>query len=121
MTQKRKVTLLRIWGYAFCVIPPVLAVLEHFPLWVKEGRTTAFSAMSILLLLLCCIPFRRGIRQCLRSPSPWQMWLILLVLLYFAKNITDGLLAVAAVGFPSSLAGSLFFWRAKKLSCEVVS
>ena len=118
MSRKRKTLWMKTLGYLFCILPPVLATLEHFPLWIKSDKTTSFSFLGLLLLLLCLIPFRKGLKQWLRTPSAWQMWLLLWGLLYFTRHITEGLLAVASVGFPTSLFGALFFHIAKKIESE---
>ena len=113
MTRKRKAFWLKAAGYLFCVLPPVIATLEHFPLWIKEGKSSACSALGILVLLLCLLPFRKGLKAWFSTPSAWKMWLVLWVLLYFTRHLTAGLLAVATVAFPTSILGALLFHCAK--------
>ena len=118
MKQTRKILWLKGIGYALCIIPPLLATLEHFPLWLSQGKSASFSVISLCLLLFCLLPLRKGIRKWLRSPSAWQIWTILWIVLTFTKPITEGILAIAAVACPTSLLGAILFWRAKKLEKE---
>ena len=115
MTNISKAKWLKAIGYLLSTVPPMLATLEHFPLWLSQGKTTAFSLLGLVLLLLCLIPFRRGFKAWLSTPSAWKMWLLLWAVLYFSQNIFEGLLAVATVALPSSLLGALSFQLAKKV------
>ncbi|MDD6981544.1 MAG: hypothetical protein PUJ21_07405 [Clostridia bacterium] len=100
-------------GLALCVLPPALTALSYFPLWL-EKRESTFSLLSVCVLFLCALPFHRILREKLKSPSAWQMWLILLILLSLFRNIIDGLRAVACVAVPTSLLGAVFFALAKR-------
>ena len=40
MTRAR---LLRLAGFLFSVLPPLLATVEYFPIWVREGGGAALS------------------------------------------------------------------------------
>lgn len=100
-------------GLALCVLPPALTALSYFPLWLGEREST-FSVLSVCVLFLCALPFHRILREKLKSPSAWQMWLILLILLSLVRNIIDGLRAVACVAVPTSLLGAVFFALAKR-------
>ena len=115
-SQLSKALWAKTLGYILCVLPPVLATLEHFPLWIKAGEKATFSFLGICVLLLCCIPLRRGIAAALRSPSAWQMWLVLLIVLYGARSIMDGLIAVSVVALPCSILGAFCFRYAKRIS-----
>ena len=118
MKRTHKILWLKGIGYGLCIIPPVLATLEHFPLWLGQSQRTAFSFISLCLLLFCLLPLRRGIRKWLRSPSAWQVWMILWIVLAFTRHIAEGVLAIAAVACPCSLLGAILFSRAKKLERE---
>ena len=115
-SQLSKARWAKALGYLLCVAPPLLAANEHFPLWLAEGEKTAFSFLGVVVLFLCAIPLWRGIKTALRSPSAWQVWLMLLILLYTTKSIADGLIAVSVVALPSSILGALCFRYAKHLS-----
>jgi hypothetical protein len=101
-----KRTLLRVTGLALCVLPPALAVLDYFPLWLADGRKTT-SAFAFLLLLLCALPLWRQIKRWLASPSVWMLWLFVFVFLSLFASIIEGLTAVAFFGFLGGLPGAL--------------
>lgn len=94
-------------GYALCVVPPAVAVAEHFPLWLRTDERCAFSALGILLLLLCCLPFWKTLKARLRSPSVWQFWLGLFAVLWLGRSLIDGLVAVAFMGTVGSIPGAM--------------
>lgn len=105
--------LFRFLGYAFSVIPPVLAILEYFPLFAKTGGQPILSGIAFLLLLLAAIPLRRGItglvRRYLDSPSAPGVWAVLWIFCAWFGRIAEAIAAVALVGALSSLLGMLFF------------
>lgn len=105
----------KVVGLCLSVIPPAVTALCYFPLWFSS-RGSAFSVLSILLLALCLLPFRRAIRDYMKSPSAWQMWFVLWVGLTLFARICNGLRVVACVGSLSGLAGEVFFWLARRAS-----
>ncbi len=103
----------KIVGILLCTLPASIATLSYFPLWMRNERS-AVSVLSVAVLCLCAIPFKRAIGRALRSPSAWQMWLVLWIGLTMLNAISDGLRAVSAVAFPTSLLGAVFFWLARR-------
>lgn len=105
--------LLRLLGYAFCVVPPALATLERFPLWAREGGAPVVSGLALLLLLLAAVPLKRGLsfalQRFLRSPSALGIWFFLWLISLWLSRIADAVAAIALVGVLGSLIGSLFF------------
>ena len=99
---------LRALGFVLSVVPATLAAAEHFPVWL-EGEKGTLSVLGVLVLLLCLLPFRRALRRALASPSAWQIWLALLVGILLIRHLAEGMLVVAAVAFPTSLAGAVCF------------
>ena len=108
-----RVRVYKIIGLCLAVIPPAVTALCYFPLWFSS-RGSAFSVLSILVLALCLLPFRRVIRDYMKSPSAWQMWFLLWVGLTLFARIANGLRAVACVGSLSGLLGELFFCLARR-------
>ena len=104
---------LRLFGYLFCILPPTLAILEHFPLWAEEGRGPMLSGIAFLLLLIAAIPLRRGLlslfRRFLASPSAFGVWGVLWLLSAWLGSIVTAVADIALVGTVSSLLGALFF------------
>lgn len=99
---------LRLSGVLLCVLPPVISILEYFPLWLGNGRT-ALSAISVLLLLLAAIPLVRVVKNRLRSPSAWMLWLGLWLFMILFRPIAASVETIALISFPTSLAGALCF------------
>lgn len=103
----------KIIGLCLSVIPPAATALCYFPLWFSS-RGSAFSVLSVLLLALCLLPFRRAIRDYMKSPSAWQMWFVLWVGLTLFARICNGLRVVACVGSLSGLVGEVFFYLSRR-------
>lgn len=104
---------LRILGLLLSVLPPAIATLEYFPLWLSEGKTTV-SAISLTLLLLSAIPLLRLAKKHLHSPAPWMLWLILWLALRAFLPIAAAIETIALVAFPTSLLGAVCFRLAKR-------
>lgn len=100
--------LFRLGGYALCVLPPAVATLEHFPVWLREGDT-ALSGIALLLLLAAALPLLRTLRAHLRTPSAWMVWLALWLALRLICPILDTVARIALISFPTSLLGALLF------------
>ncbi len=114
MQKTWQARLLKLLGLLLCVLPPAITALTYFPLWI--GKTdSALSVMAILVLSLCALPFWRVLRDALRSPSAWMMWLILFLALSLLESLCEGLRVVALVGCPTSLLGAVCFYFAKRI------
>lgn len=107
----------RILGLLLCVLPPVIATLEYFPLWLGDKRSTV-SAFTVILLFLAGIPILRLIRHRLRSPSAWMLWLVLWLFLTLFRPIAAAMETIALVSFPTSLAGAVCFRIAEHKKTE---
>lgn len=105
--------LFRLLGYLLCVGPPLFAILEHFPLWAKEGGELILSGIGLLLLLVAVIPLRRGLSRALRrflaSPSAFGIWGVLWLFTAWFGHIAEAIADIALIGTLSSLLGALFF------------
>lgn len=106
-------TALRLLGLLLSVLPPAVATLEYFPLWLSDGKT-AISAFSLLLLLLSAVPLLRILKKHLRSPAPWMLWLLLWLSLRMFLPIAAAIEKIALISFPTSLLGAFCFLLAKK-------
>ena len=106
---------LRLIGLILSVVPPAVATLEYFPLWLAGGRT-AISAIALLLLLLSAIPIFRILKRHLRTPAPWMLWLSLWIFLRAFLPIATAIETIAFISFPTSLLGAVCFRLAKNRS-----
>lgn len=114
MQKTWQVRLLKLLGLLLCILPPAITALTYFPLWIGE-KDSAVSIMALLVLTLCAVPFWRVLRDALRSPSAWMMWLVLFLALSLLESLCTGLRVVALIGFPTSLLGAICFHFAKRI------
>ncbi len=106
--------LLRTGGVAVSVLPPLIAILCYFPIWVAEGGESVLSGFTALLIILAAMPLYRLLRRALASPSVWCMWLIAFILFLLLSRIADEMTVISFVGLISNLAGALLFRLAKR-------
>ena len=103
----------RILGYLLCVVPATCAVLEYVPVWTATTEGTV-SMLGVFLLAIAVLPLWRALRDRLRSPSAWMIWLALFVSLSMLRGIIDGLIAISLVAFPTGMLGALCFRLARR-------
>ena len=114
MKVKTKAALLWFFGMAVCTVPAVLATLEHFPIWVAEGGETIVSGLSVIMLVLCALPFKRQIAAYLQSPSAWVVWLCIFIFSSLLGKIICDIASISFVAFVSNFLGAFIFkWRSK--------
>ena len=119
MKARTKATLLWFFGMATCIVPAVLATLEHFPIWVAEGGETIISGLSVILLVVCALPFKKQIASYLQSPSAWVVWLCIFVFSSLLGKIICDIASISFVAFVSNFLGALIFkWREKYTKAE---
>lgn len=104
-------------GYLFCLLPPILAILERFPLFAREGSAPVLSGLALLLLLVAAIPLKRGmtalLHKFLRSPSAFTVWGVIWIFFEVFGRIAEAIADIALVATLSSLIGAVFFRLAK--------
>ncbi len=105
---------LYILGMLLSVVPASVTALMHFPIWLCE-RASGLSVLGILVLSLCLLPFWRALKEAVKSPAPWQMWLALLIGITLLEGILEGVRVVALVATPCSILGAVCFYCAKKI------
>ena len=113
MGKNVKSLVYKILGYALSIIPAFVCTIFQFPLWIQD-KNSCISLLSLLLLGLCILPLWRMIKEGLKSPSAWKLWLILLILFTVVEHIIVGLRVIALVACPTSALGALFFRLAKQ-------
>ena len=119
--MKKKRVLFFTIGLLFCVVPPLIATLEYFPLW-KIQPDKGLSAFGVIMVLICMLPLWKYIKRALRSPSAWQVWLVILVFCLLMRTIIDEMIVIGYVAVPSSLIGAAFFaWSKKDHSVGIAS
>lgn len=118
MKPTLKAFILRVIGLGVCILPPVITTLEYFPLWFSETET-AISALSAMMIALCCLPFFKQIKQYFRNtPAAWVIWLVIYILVTVFNKLADGIETVAFIGVLSNLAGGCIFRVEKRIKAR---
>ncbi len=110
--------LLNALATVISVVPPVAATLTYFPVWISEGKETAFSGLCVLLLVISAVPLYRLAVQWLKTPSAPLIWLFVLIVFSAAAKIADQVTAIALIGFISNTVGAIVFYVAKRRGGE---
>ena len=105
----KKGIFIRIIALCISVIPPVLATLLCFPMWLEQGSSKTVSGLCLVMTLLCALPFIRQIKEYFRSPSVVVLWAVLCVIMTLVRNIIDEMLIVSYVALISNSAGALVY------------
>lgn len=106
--------LLILLGYLFSVGAPLLATLSCFPLWRTRGGEAVLAGGTLLLCALSALPIFRALKQHLRSPAVWTLWLFALLFFLVVESIASEMSAICLFGLLGNLIGALFFRAARK-------
>ena len=102
--------LFRILGFAFSVLPPLIATIDQFPLMTTAGR---HSVLAILAIVLCCAPFFKQLKELLASPSAWMLWLSLFIVCTVLRSLIAEFYVISLLGTIGSVIGAFFFKLSK--------
>ncbi len=113
--HKRKGRLL-FWllGYLFAVGAPLSATLSCFPLWRARGTEAVLAGGTLLLCALCALPLFRAVREYLRSPAVWSLWLFSLLFFLLVQSIAPEMSMICFFGLIGNLLGALCFRAANR-------
>ena len=118
MSKRSKVFIVHWLGMLICVVPPIIAVLEYFPLWLSDGESTV-SVFSTIFLVLCCLPFWKQIKAYFKgTPAAWVIWLIITVVFKSLAVISGDIGNVAFIALLSNLIGGVVFRLEKRIKKE---
>ena len=101
--------LLKTAGLSLCIIPPALATLFYFPVWISKGGEFVFSGMALILLIFALLPLWRTISKMLKSPAVYTLWLIAFIAFSSLSRIADEMTVISFIGFISNAAGAVLF------------
>ncbi len=87
------------------VAVPLLATLSQFPVWVQHSSEATMSGLFLFFAALSCIPFLKQIKEFIKSPSAWLVWVILFVVFTALRNIIDQMVIIAFAGMVSNIIG----------------
>lgn len=109
MKNKTKSNIIKCIALTLDILPPFIATLTQFPVWIEHSAKATVSGLVLLLACLCCMPCINYIKKFIESPSIPIVWLIVFVLLTLLNNIIDQMIVVAFVGVISNTIGSVLF------------
>ena len=118
MKSNTKRILWRALGLIMCVAPVAASVLLYFPLWCERGGGAVLSGFSVLLLILCIIPLGRHLKEMLKSPSGYMLWLVLFIIFLLMSKIAEEMTVISFVGFISNALGAIAFKISEKYKKE---
>ena len=101
--------ILKTAGLALCIVPPALATLFYFPVWISKGGEFVFSGLALILLIFALLPLWRAISKMLKSPAVYTLWLIAFIVFSSLSRIADEMTVISFVGFISNALGAILF------------
>jgi len=99
--------ILRVLGLCCSIIPPALAILFYFPVWVERGGEYALSGFAALLMLAAFVPLFKLIKRSFFGLSSYMLWLIVFVVFFLVSRIADEMVVISFVGFIGNLVGAM--------------
>ena len=95
-SRKKRYWLCKISSIVISCTLPILAVIEHFPLWKTEyGTVRSIGVGGIICLIVLTIIFRRTVFSFMRSKMklehapPLAVWLVMLIVAYVLRMIAQ--------------------------------
>lgn len=117
LNNKLKYELIDILGRIVAALPPFIATLNFFPLWIEESPGATISGVAVLAFIVCMIPMWRKfaeLKKYIFSASMPVFWIVCFGIFYFLQHIANAIVFISLAG----LAGSLMcipitIWRNK--------
>ena len=109
MNKKTKYIILTSVAFLVSVVPPVIATLMQFPVWVETSSEATISGVAVMLMFISCLPFYKAIINYFKSPSAPVVWLCICAFMYVMKSIAEQMFIVSCVGAVSNLMGMVCF------------
>ena len=105
-----------IWllGMLLSVLPPAISTLLYFPLWQYKGAAYIISGGVVLLLSVSAIPLIRALRDWLRSPSAYVIWLLVFLMFFSLSLVAEQMCVISFAGFIGNLLGAICFRIARR-------
>lgn len=121
MSDNAKYYILYSLGMIFCIVPPVIATAEYFPIWKRANPAVLLSGMCVSglsLAIMACValpPVMRMIRQKMtgKTPAAWLGFLIAALIFRMISFVADALFVIFMIAALSNMAGSLLFRAAE--------
>ena len=110
-----KAALLRFCGMLLCILPPVLAILFYFPIWIAEGGEGVIPGFTVLLISIAALPLYRLMKRALESAASWTLWLTAFVLFLLLSRIADEMTVISFTGFVGNALGAVLFKLSERI------
>lgn len=88
------------------VCGPLVATLTQFPIWIEKSGEATVSGLFLLFAILSAIPLAKQIKEFIKSPSVWVLWIVLFAFFVVLRNIIDEMVIVSFVGMLSNIVGA---------------
>lgn len=118
LKNNTKYVLLYALGLVLCVVPVATSVLFYFPLWCAKGGGAVVSGFSVLLMILCLIPFGKHLKEIFKSPSGYILWLTLFIIFLLLSKIANEMTVISFVGFIGNALGAVAFKLSQKFKIK---
>lgn len=102
-------------GLLFSTLPPAVASLCYFPLWREAGSDVAISGIAAILLTASFIPILKLLKNKLKSPASWVIWLIMFLVFFILSKVADQMVVISFAGLLGNLLGLALFSLSKKI------
>ena len=106
--------ILHIVGFSLCILPPLLATLNYFPLWIERGGECVLAGGTVLLAVLSILPLWKYVRRVFRSPASYTVWLVLFVIFFALSKVSEEMTVISFMGFIGNILGAVCFRIAKR-------
>lgn len=104
---------LQFLGYLLCIVPPIVCTLSYFPLWRSAEKSV--SVAVLVLILIAALPLYKLVKEKLKSPASYTVWLLLFILFFTLSKIAAEMTVISFVGFIGNALGAVFFAGARRL------
>lgn len=106
MSNKLKYELLDFAARLCAVLPPLISTLCFFPTWVEQSPGATFSGTTLVIVLICMIPFWKkivGLAKNFTSTAMPVLWLVIFAVFMVLKEIVDKFVYISLFGLAGSL------------------
>lgn len=101
--------ILRVLGLCFSIVPPALAILFYFPIWIERGGEYALSGFAALLMLAAFVPLLKLIRRVFSTVSGYTLWLAVFLVFFCVSRIADEMVVISFIGFIGNIIGAVLY------------
>ena len=109
MSNKLKGRVIKAVALVFDILPPFIATLTQFPIWIEDSAEATLSGLVVVLAFISFIPLLKHIRNFIKSPSIVVLWLIRFLMLKVMQSIIDQMVIVCFVGLISNAIGMVIY------------